>query len=126
MSSQVRQSRVLDSFPEYFRLAFRLLAGNLTAETDQLIAGSHCLDLSLTPDQQQEADFASIFHLCAGGGAEGSLEKEFWLFIIVLFYMEVLRRKNYFSSLHEDRRKETEDTMSQLLFRIIKVGAWKL
>ena len=124
MSSQVRQSRVLDSFPEYFRLAFRLLAGNLTAEADQLIAGSHCLDLSLTPDQQ-EADFASIFHLCAGG-AEGSLEKEFWLFIIVLFYMEVLRRKNYFSSLHEDRRKETEGTMSQLLFRIIKVGAWKL
>ncbi len=75
--------------------------------------------MSLAP-QQREADFESVFSLCSGCG-EGGLEKEFWVFIIVLFYLEVLRRKYYFISFEEDRRKETEDKMAKLLFRIIKV-----
>ncbi len=118
----MHQSRVLDSFPDYFRLGFRLLARNLdtaAVQVDQLLARSEHVDISLTP-QQKEADFASIFSLCSGCG-EGSLEKEFWLFIIVLFYMEVLRRKNYFAHQQENQRKETEDKTAKLLFRIIKV-----
>jgi hypothetical protein len=120
----VRQSRVLDSFPEYFRLGFRLLARNLptaAAQADQLLSSSDHV-MSLAP-QQREADFASVFSLCSGCG-EGSLEKEFWVFIIVLFYLEVLRRKNYFIPFEEDRRKETEDKMAKLLFRIIKVTTY--
>ncbi len=151
VSTHVRQSRVLDSFPEYFRLGFRLLARNLptaAAQADQLLSSSdqllsssdqllsrsdqllsssdqllsssdHLNVMSLAP-QQREADFESVFSLCSGCG-EGSLEKEFWVFIIVLFYLEVLRRKNYFIRYEEDRRKETEDKMAKLLFRIIKV-----
>jgi hypothetical protein len=130
VSAHVRQSRVLDSFPEYFRLGFRLLARNLptaAAQADQLLSSSdqllsssdHLNVMSLAP-HQREAAFESVFSLCSGCG-EGSLEKEFWVFIIVLFYLEVLRRKNYFISFEEDRRKETEDKMAKLLFRIIKV-----
>ena len=121
VSAHVRQSRVLDSFPEYFRLGFRLLARNLPtaeAQADQLLSSSDHV-MSLAP-QQREADFESVFSLCSGCG-EGSLEKEFWVFIIVLFYLEVLRRKNYFISFKEDRRKAIEDKMAKLLFRIIKV-----
>jgi hypothetical protein len=135
VSTHVRQSRVLDSFPEYFRLGFRLLARNLptaAAQADQLLSRSDQLlsssdqlmsssdhVMSLAP-QQREADFESVFSLCSGCG-EGSLEKEFWVFSIVLFYLEVLRRKNYFIPFEEDRRKAIEDKMGKLLFRIIKV-----
>jgi hypothetical protein len=125
VSAHVRQSRVLDSFPEYFRLGFRLLARNLPtaeAQADQLLSSSDHV-MSLAP-QQREADFDSVFSLCSGCG-EGSLEKEFWVFIIVLFYLEVLRRKNFFIPFEEDRRKETEDKMAKLLFRIIKVTTYK-
>jgi hypothetical protein len=123
VSTHVRQSRVLDSFPEYFRLGFRLLARNLPtaeAQADQLFSSSDHLNVMSLAPHQREADFESVFSLCSGCG-EGSLEKEFWVFIIVLFYLEVLRRKNYFIPFEEDRRKETEDKMAKLLFRIIKV-----
>jgi hypothetical protein len=140
VSTHVRQSRVLDSFPEYFRLGFRLLARNLptaAAQADQLLSRSdqllsssdqllsrsdHLNVMSLAP-HQREADFESVFSLCSGCG-EGSLEKEFWVFIIVLFYLEVLRRKNYFIPFEEGRRKETEDKMAKLLFKIIKVTTY--
>jgi hypothetical protein len=87
------------------------------AQADQLLENSSHLDLNSTPNQE-EADFKSVFNLCSGG--DGSLEKDFWLFIIVLFYMEVLKRKNYFSQ-REHKAKEAEDKLSKLLFRIIKV-----
>ena len=122
VSDHVRQSRVLHSFPEYFRLGFRLLARNLPAATVDQIDRLLLLtpDLKQTP-QQKEADFESLFSLCSGSG-DGSLEKEFWLFIIVLFYMEVLRRKRYFEGLEEERRQDMKDKMATLLFKIIKVG----
>ncbi len=144
ISAHVRQSRVLDSFPEYFRLGFRLLARNLPtaaaqadqllsssdqllsrsdqllSSSDQLLSSSDQLNVMSLAPHQREADFESVFSLCSGCG-EGSLEKEFWVFIIVLFYLEVLRRKNYFISFKEDRRKAIEDKMAKLLFRIIKV-----
>ncbi len=123
VSAHVRQSRVLDSFPEYFRLGFRLLARNLptaAAQADQLLSSSDQLNVMSLAPHQREADFESVFSLCSGCG-EGSLEKEFWVFIIVLFYLEVLRRKNFFIPFEEDQRKETEDKMAKLLFRIIKV-----
>jgi hypothetical protein len=87
------------------------------AQADQLLGSNSHLDLICKP-HQDEADFQSVFNLCSGG--DGSLEKDFWLFIIVLFYMEVLKRKNYFSQ-QEDGGKEAEDKLSKLLFKIIKV-----
>ena len=89
ISRVVLENQILPSFPQYYRLGFRILTRarrcSQVLETIQTFLDEEKLDFSRSVEQQ-EMDFISVLNLC-GWDADISLEKDFWTFIMVLLYL---------------------------------------
>ena len=89
ISRVVLKNQVLQSFPEHYRLGFRILTGaerrERVQETIQTFLTENKLDFTRDVEQKEQ-DFASVLNLCGWDG-EISLEQDFWTFIMVLLYL---------------------------------------
>lgn len=115
ISKHIVENKFFETFPNYFRLGFRILSAapdlKGTAET---FLGETRVDFS-KPVEQRERDFSSLLNLCGWDG-EIDLEKDFWIFILVVFYLEVLSEKRFYELTPMDPLH-----VGELLYRIIKI-----
>ncbi|XP_023326763.1 SET and MYND domain-containing protein 4 isoform X2 [Eurytemora carolleeae] len=133
ISRVVLENQILPSFPQYYRLGFRILARarrcSQVLETIQTFLDEESLDFSRSVEQQ-EMDFLSVLNLC-GWDANVSLEKDFWTFIMVLLYLEVFDEKDFYMLSGDSQeiwgltdnlgRNINKLKTGELLFRIVKI-----
>ena len=91
LQAVVSSLKPLSYFVQYYKLAFRIVCGagpDTLEETVSSFLSRAKSEQKLMTDleDQREADFGSLVNLC-GWDAEPDLEKDFWVFVIVVFYL---------------------------------------
>lgn len=86
ISQHIVENKFFQAIPNYFRLGFRILcsAPDLPGAAETFLRQTR-VDFS-KPVEQREGDFSSLLNLCGWDG-EIDLEKDFWIFIFVVFYL---------------------------------------
>ena len=73
---------------QYFKLAFRILAGAGGSVVEEAVSSFLPRSQVQISErmEQREAEFSSLLNL-SGWETESSLEKDFWIYVIVVFYL---------------------------------------